>query len=217
MKALVVLGLGLVLVAVITAFAFLWRTPRATPGRASVLFVGTTNVSAGARLGDGTPEFPFFDLAARGITNIPDSVHVGLFVITNGTFKNVQFYLEAIEVRQEGQWISRAPDWGGFGRELEPRKSWVQPVPEPAGNLPWRFRLVIQERPRPHSLRGSLDRATIKTANVVLLPSRWSYKISRIFSPTIQRGRAEPDGAANRGQPVGSEIHRTSAAAGPGG
>ena len=37
------------------------------------------------------------------------------------------------------------------------------------------------------------------------------------FEKSIQIPRGEPDGPANRGQPVGSETNRTSAAAGPGG
>ena len=37
------------------------------------------------------------------------------------------------------------------------------------------------------------------------------------FEKSMQIPRGEPDGPANRGQPVGSETNQTSAAAGPGG
>lgn len=67
-----------------------------------MLYAGMTNISAGGRLGIGTAEFPFFDLATLHITNIPASGRVGLFVLTNATLKDAYFNLEAIELWQDG-------------------------------------------------------------------------------------------------------------------
>jgi len=169
-----------------------------------VMFRGTTNVSAGSRLGDGTPGFPLFDLAALAITNIPGSGRVGLFVITNETLQDVYFSLAQIEVWQDERWVNRASGWPGFGGSLEPGKSRVQPVPEPTTNLPWRIRLGIQEQPR--GLKGAVDRTTVKSAKTVLFPS----KPYTILSPTILNGRAEPDGRP----PMGAETNRTPSATG---
>jgi hypothetical protein len=44
-----------------------------------------------------------------------------------------------------------------------------------------------------------------------------ALEILKAKQQELERARAEPGGAANRGQPVGSETNRTSAAAGPGG
>ncbi len=145
-KSTILALLGLLVIG--TVLALWWPKPAPAPGPAAVLFAGTTNVSATSRLGNGTPEFPFFDLVALHITNLPTSGRVGLFVLTNATFKNVHFFLQTIELWQAGRWVEQAPAWEPFGSELEPGKSCVQVVPEPAGNLPWRLRLGIQEHPR---------------------------------------------------------------------
>ena len=181
--------------------ALLWPKPAPAPGPPAVLFAGTTNVSAGSRLGNGTSEFPFFDLVKLHITNLSASGRVGLFVLTNATFKNVYFSLQAIQLWQGGRWVEQAPAWGPFGWELEPGKSCVQVVPEPAGNLPWRLRVGIQEHPR--ELKGEFDRVTAKTANAILLPP----KPNEIVSPIVLDGRAEPDGPANRSQLVEPETN----------
>jgi hypothetical protein len=208
MKKSIVLGL-LVALVLGTAFALFWQRSVPATGVASVIYAGTTDVSASSRLGDGTRELPLFDLAALAITNIPSSGRVGLFVITNGTLKNVYFSLGGIEVWQDDQWVNRASDWPGFGGSLEPGKSRVQPVPEPTTNLPWRIRLGIQEHPR--GLSGALDTATVKSAKTIMFPRR-PYNI---LSPTILNGRAEqPDDPANGSQPIGSETNRTSSPAG---
>ncbi len=186
MKRSIALG---VLVALVlgTAVTLLVRRLPPPARAASVLYVGMTNVSAGGRLGDGTPEFPLFDLAALHVTNIPSSGRVGLFMLTNGTRNNAYFGFDGrIQVQKDGKWMERASDWTGFGWELEPGKSCVQAIPEPATNLPWRIRLGIQEHPR--GLKGTLDRATSKANNTILYPSR-PYEI---FSPTILNGRVEP-------------------------
>src|SRR5215813_14410553 len=110
-----------------TVLVLLWSKPApAAPGPASVLFAGTTNVSATSRLGNGTPEFPLFDLVQLHITNLPASGRVGLFVLTNATSKNVYFCLQAIELWQGTNWGAQASAWGPFGWELEPGKSCVQ-------------------------------------------------------------------------------------------
>lgn len=100
-----------------------------------------------------------------------------------------------IDVWQDGEWAEHPSDWQGFGWELKPGKSCVQPIPEPAGNLPWRIRLGIQESPR--GLRGSLDRVTSKAANISPFPIR-QYEVA---SPTVVDGRA--------GQDQSSEIPRS--------
>ncbi len=50
------------------AVTLFWPKPAAGP--ASVLYTGVTKVSAGVRLGNGTPKFPYFDLAKLHITNV---------------------------------------------------------------------------------------------------------------------------------------------------
>jgi hypothetical protein len=207
-KSLLFALLGLLAVGM--ALVLLWPKPAPAPGVASVLYAGTTNVSATSRFGNGTTEHPFFDLVQLHITNLPASGRVGLFVLTNATFNNVIFCLNTIEVWQGGSWVEQAPLWNNFGWNLEPGKSCVQVVPEPDGNLPWRLRLGIQESPR--GLKGKLDRLTLKTANTILYPPN-PYEI---YSPTILDGRAEPQSGADRSQPFRSETNRTSAAAGSG-
>jgi hypothetical protein len=204
-KSLVFALLGLLVVG--TALVLLWPGRAPAPGPAAVLFAGTTNVSATSRFGNGTTEHPFFDLVQLHITNLPASGRVGLFVLTNATFKNVYFSLQTIELWQAGRWVEQAPLWNNFGWEVEPGKNCVQVVPEPAGNLPWRLRLAIQERPR--GLKGMLDRVTVKAANTILYPSI-PYEI---VSPTILDGRAD-QGGADGSKPFRSETNRTSAAAG---
>ena len=195
-KSIVLALLGLLAVAL--AVALLWPKWAPAAGPASVLYAGATKISAGGRLGNGTPEFPYFDLAELHITNVPASGRVGLFVLTNATFKDVYFNLEAVEVWQNGEWVDQAPDWGRFGWELAPRKSCVQPVPEPAGHLPWRLRVRIWEHPR--GAKGMLDKATVKTANTILFPEQ----SKEIFSPSILDGRAEPYHSADGSQPFTS-------------
>lgn len=205
-KPIILALLGLL--AVGTVLALLWPKPAPVPGPPAVLFAGTTNVSATSRLGNGTPEFPFFDLAELHITNPPASGRVGLFVLTNATFKNVYFCLKTIELRQDGRWVAQAPPWRPFGWELEPGKSCVQVVPEPAGNLPWRLRVGIQEHPP--GPKGELDRLTAKTANTILYPPR-PYEI---VSPTVLDGRAQ--GGADASQSIRQETNQPSSATGPG-
>ena len=184
-----------------TVVALFCLRPTPSRGGALVLFVGTTNVSVGSRLGDGSPEFPFFDLAALSITNIPSSGRVGLFVITNGISKDIYFSPETIEVWQYGRWVSQAPSWGGYGSWLAPGKSCMQPVPEPDGEHPWRIRYGVQEHRR--GLLGAIDKAILKTAKTILFPIQ-PYKI---VSPTILSGHAEPDRAENWSQPIRSETN----------
>ena len=203
-KSIALALLGLVAVGI--AVALFWPKPAPTPGAASVLYAGSTNVSATTRFGNGTSEFPLFDLAQLHITNIPASGRVGLFVLTNATFKEVYFNLEAIELWKGGKWVEQAPDWGSFGWELAPGKSCTQPVPEPAGRLPWRLRLGIQEHPR--GLRGVLDKQTIKTANTVLFPEQ----SKQIFSPAIFDGRVAPQSRGDGSQSIRSETNPPSAA-----
>jgi hypothetical protein len=183
------IALGLLVALVLgTAITLLVRRVPSPARTASVLYVGMTNVSAGGRLGDGTPEFPLLDLAALHVTNIPSSGRVGLFMLTNGTRKNAYFGFDGmIQVQKDGKWVERASVWAGFGWELAPGKSCVQAIPEPATNLPWRIRLGIQEHPR--GPKGMLDRITSKNYNTILHPGR-PYEI---VSPAILNGRAEQE------------------------
>jgi hypothetical protein len=186
MKRFIALGLLVALVLGIALALLVRRLPR--PARtASVLYVGMTNISAGGRVGNGTPEFPLLDLAALHVTNLPSSGRVGLFMLTNGTRNDAYFGFDGkIQVQKDGKWVERASDRTGFGWELEPGKSCVQAIPEPATNLPWRIRLGIHERPR--GPKGMLDRITAKNYNTILYPRR-PYEI---VSPAILNGRVEP-------------------------
>ena len=182
------------LLAMTVAIFFLRPTP--IRGGALILFAGTTDVSAGSRLGNGSPEFPFFDLAALSITNIPSSGRVGLFVITNGISRDIYFSPQSIEVWQSGRWVTQAPSWGGYGSWLEPGKSCMQPIPEPEGEHPWRIRYGVQEHRR--GLMGAIDEAILKTAKTILFPIQPYI----IVSPTIFNGHAATNHA-------GASVHQT--------
>ena len=172
------------------------RVPPRGAGAAWVRFVGMTNVPPSGRLGLGTPEFPTVDLSVLAISNIPTSGRVGLFMITNGTLRNIGFSLEAVEVLQGNLWVDRACDWGRFGGLLEPGKSTIRPVPEPATNISWRIRLAIQEQAR--GPKGEIDRITVKAANAIVFPGQ-QY---RLVSPSLLDGCAEPDAPPNGGPRV---------------
>ncbi len=159
--------------------------PLAGPGVVSVAFLGSTNLAAGGRLGDGTPEFPVFDPAAIGITNAPPSRLVGLFLLTNGTTQKVYCDLAGIEVFQDGNWVAQASEWPPFGWELAPGKSCIQPVPEPSTNLQWRIRLGVQERGL--GMKEVLDRTTTKYFQTIVNPGK-SYQV---LSGSIGNGRGD--------------------------
>jgi hypothetical protein len=182
--------------------------PTASPGVVSVAFLGSTNLATGSRLGEGTPEFPTFDPAVLGITIAPPSKRVALFLLTNGTSQNAYCNLAGIELFQDGNWVAQPWEWPAFGWELAPGKSCIQPVPDPGTNFRWRIRLGVQERGR--GMKEILDRTTSKYFQTIVYPGK-SYQV---FSGSIMNGRGEPDGPANRSQPIRAETNRTSAAAG---
>ena len=132
------------------------------------MMIGETNVILTSCFGDGSPQFPYYDLPALQITNLPTSGRVGLFLMTNGTPSDAYFNLTAIEVWQDGQWVRRPPLWGGFGWFVRSGQGSVAPVPEPDGDTRWRLQVGVQKQSG--GLLGFLNEIAGKRFNTVFYP-----------------------------------------------
>jgi hypothetical protein len=206
MRKSIILGL-LAVVALGSALVLLLQAPASSPRSVSVFFRGMTNIPADNLLGDGTPEFPVYDLPAMGVTHVLQSRRIALFTITNESSETIQFNVDRAEVLENGRWVERAPVWGAFGSAmLKAGMSSVRPICEPSTNLPWRVHLTIIEPSR--GLKKSLDKATTKMANTVIFP-----RVDRFVGPSIVNGQAINTGPTNTtwlqaSNAAGSELIR---------
>ena len=84
-----------------------------------------------------------------GFTNDNRHGRVALLCVTNGGTAALYYSVDHFETRAPDGWTNLpAPIAARFGGSLEPRKSFVWPVPPPATNTVWRVRLSCTEQAR---------------------------------------------------------------------
>jgi hypothetical protein len=194
--------------AVSALFGITSRTARPHP--LSVAFLGWSD----------TPVFPA-NVPEEFRLRFPKGEYALLGVTNNGT-RSLRFDSCAVEYESDGRWIEVVPkQWSGMHGTWWDAGApgdiiWLtRPSEVPRGSR-WRIRYVCAldvSRDVNAALRRRLNRIAAKVLGTNTLA--FCAPVA-LLSPEIPPANAQPDGAANRSQPVRSQTNTTSMTAGSG-
>lgn len=140
----------------------------------TLISIGTTNVSNGGQLGDGTSEFPRLEFAKLGLVHPSGRWRLELFRLTNGTRFDALVGSESLEIWSSNRWVPSVPANGITALytppPVLPGKTTIIPVPIPETGQPWRVRFGVQESAR--GLKARIDQFTVKWLHRIFFPGR---------------------------------------------